>query len=153
MKRVFIYCTIAFLSIGYANSQNQNHASLKWQDNYSKAQKIAKNQQKELLVFFTGSDWCGPCKMLVEDFFESNEFKEVADENLVLYEADFPRDRELITNAQREMNEKLGSKYGVNSYPTVIVFDSKGKEIARRKSYNLMRDPSYYFEFISNIIE
>ena len=46
-----------------------------------------------MLIFFTGSDWCGPCKMLVEDFFESDKFKEIAEKEFVLYEADFPRNK------------------------------------------------------------
>lgn len=153
MKKVVVYCLLSFLAIGYTNAQSENHDNLKWENSYTKAQKIAKKEQKELLVFFTGSDWCSPCKMLVEDFFESDKFIEIAEENLVLYEANFPRDKELITNAQREENEKLSAKFNVNSFPTVIVFDRNGKEISRRKSYNLMRDSSYYFEFISNIIE
>ena len=153
MKKVVVFCLLSFLTISYSNAQIEHEDNLKWENSYSKAQKKAKNEQKELLVFFTGSDWCSPCKMLVEDFFESAEFKEIADENLVLYEADFPRDKELITSAQRDVNEKLSAKFNVNSFPTVIVFDRSGKEIARRKSYNLMRDTSYYFEFISNIIK
>ena len=39
-----------------------------WEHSYEKAKSIAKKENKQLLIFFTGSDWCGPCKNLVADF-------------------------------------------------------------------------------------
>lgn len=130
----------------------QNH-EVKWQEDYDKAMKIAKKQNKPLLIFFTGSDWCGPCKMLVEDFFESKKFEKLAKENFVIYEADFPRNRDLVTAKQRKNNYYLSRMYDVYSYPTIVVIDENGKELGRKKSYNMMRDSSYHFRFLRDIIK
>jgi len=135
----------SFLSVA------QNHV-VKWQEDYDKAVKKAKEQHKPILIFFTGSDWCGPCKMLVEDFFESEKFKNIADESFVVYEANFPRNKDLITQKQRKNNYYLSTMYGVNSYPTIIIIDENGNELGRKKSYNLMRDTSYHFQFLKNIL-
>lgn len=153
MKNVLISFFLVVLTSHLMSAQGEFSPELSWNESFEKAQKKAKNQEKKLLVFFTGSDWCGPCKLLVEDFFESERFIEIAKKDLVLYEADFPRDKELVSPSQITTNKKLSSKYNVYSYPTVIVFDSAGKEIARRKSYNLLRDTSYYFDFLSEAIQ
>ncbi len=90
--------------------------------------------------------------MLTKDFFETQKFNDVANKDLVLYEADFPRNKDLITDIQNKNNNKLKLKYQVNSFPTVIVVNNKGKIIGKRHSYNLMRDPSYYFKFLESIV-
>ena len=155
MKRIVVSCLFLVCSVVFVTAQDSVELKhhLNWEKNYAKAEKIAKKNNKPLLIFFTGSDWCGPCKMLVEDFFETEQFKKIADNEFVLYEADRPRNSDLITDTQREDNLKLSLKYNVSSYPTVIILNSKGKEIGRKKSYNFMRDPSYYFSFIDKTLK
>ena len=36
-------------------------AADEWQTDYAKALATAKAQNKQVLLDFTGSDWCGPC--------------------------------------------------------------------------------------------
>ena len=54
----------------------------------AKAQAVKEN--KPVLVDFTGSDWCPPCKALHKNVFESAEFAAVASK-YVLVELDYPR--------------------------------------------------------------
>ena len=108
----------------------------KWQKNFEKAQKLAKRKNKPLLVFFTGSDWCGPCKNLQKDF--------------ILYEADFPRRTDIITPEKKKENIKIQRKYGVRGYPTILILNSKGEEIGRRVGYSFMRDPEPHFQLLIN---
>lgn len=158
MKKIIVACffTLAFSFFTSAQDRveesTSSHNQLNWEGSFKKAQKLAKAQEKPLLIFFTGSDWCGPCKMLVTDFFDSEKFKEIAAEEFILYEADKPRNNDLITEAQKEDNAKLRTKYKVNSYPTIIILDSKGNEIGRKKSYNLMRDTSYHYQFLEETL-
>ena len=155
MRKIVLSCLFLVSSVFLVNAQDSTEVkyTVNWEKSYSNAEKIAKKNNKSLLIFFTGSDWCGPCKMLVEDFFETEKFKNIADKDLVLYEANNPRNKDLVTGAQREDNLKLGTKFNVSSYPTIIVLSSKGKEIGRRKSYNMMRDPSYHFNFIEETLK
>ncbi len=127
---------------------------VKWQEDYDKAVKKAKKQDKPILLFFTGSDWCGPCKMLVKDFFESNKFAKTANEkNLIVYKADFPNNKDLVSPKKRKKNYFLKTMYDVGSYPTIVIIDKNGNELARKKSYNLMRDPSYHFKFLKKVLK
>ena len=150
MKKVIISLlfVVGFSFISFGQSHD-----VKWQEDYDKAVKKAKKQNKPILLFFTGSDWCGPCKMLVSDFFESKKFSKIADESLIVYEVDFPRNKDLITQKQRKKNYYLSRMYDVNSYPTIVIIDKNGNEIARKKSYNLMRDPSYHFNFLKKALK
>jgi len=47
----------------------------KWLTNYETALKKASKQKKNILMFFTGSDWCPPCQMLKKDLFDYNIIK------------------------------------------------------------------------------
>ncbi|WP_456379139.1 thioredoxin family protein [Lutibacter sp.] len=155
MKKVVVISLFIFsLSIG-VNAQDSINVShtVNWQNDFNKAKSTAKLEEKPLLIFFTGSDWCSPCKMLVADFFESEKFNEFAKKEFILYEADFPRNKDLVTDLQIEANNKLKIKYKVNSYPTVIIVDPNGKILAKRKGYNLMRDTSYYFDFVESVLK
>jgi thioredoxin-related protein len=148
MKNIFLPL---LLIIGLSMSMN-SQSMLNWEDNYEKAVKKAKKEKKPVLLFFTGSDWCGPCKMLKADFFKTKRFKKIADDNFVLYEADFPKKSRTLSEEKRKKNYWLGGMYDVNSYPTIVIIDANGKEIARKKSYNLMRDPSYHFRFLKDVL-
>lgn len=144
--------SILFVAFVSTTMMAQSH-DVDWEKDYDKAVKIAKKKNKPILIFFTGSDWCGPCKDLSADFFETKRFQKIADENFVLYEADFPRNRDLVSPKQKKNNYYLGTLYDVNSYPTIVVIDKNGKELGRRKSYNFMRDPSYHFKFVKDILK
>jgi thioredoxin-related protein len=99
-----------------------------WLTNYDQAQKEAQAKSKLLLMDFTGSDWCGWCIMLDKEVFSKPEFKEYASKNLVLLELDFPRMKRMPPETAAQ-NERLMLKYGIQGFPTVVVFDSSGKPL------------------------
>jgi protein disulfide-isomerase len=101
-----------------------------WMTDLAKAQEKAKEEKKLVLVDFTGSDWCPPCIQLHKNVFSSSEFKEFAKKNLVLVEIDFPRRKEQ-PEPLKKANRELAKKYEIDGYPTVIVFDSNGKQVKR----------------------
>ena len=99
-----------------------------WLTNYEEAQKEAQAKNRLLLMDFTGSDWCGWCIMLDKEVFSKPEFKEYASKNLVLLELDFPRSKKMPPETAKQ-NERLAVKYGIQGFPTVVVFDSNGKPL------------------------
>jgi thioredoxin-related protein len=115
-----------------AEETSQASASAKsgWLTNFAKAQEEAKSQNKLLLMDFTGSDWCGWCIMLEKEIFSKPEFKEYASKNLVLLELDFPR-RKQLSPEMMEQNQRLAIKHQVQGFPTIVILDSSGKELAQ----------------------
>ncbi len=161
MNKIFLL-NILFLTviISYAQDSHQtaNLSSdtitkeLKWEQNFEKATQLAKKKNKPLLVFFTGSDWCGPCKILHKDFFETEEFIELANKELILYEADFPRRTDLITPEQKVINYEIKRKYAIRGYPTILILNSDGEEVARRSGYSKMTGSEYHFDMLNKAI-
>ena len=156
MKKIVIIGLFLFslsVTVNAQDSTNSSHATLNWEQDFNNAKSMSKLGEKPILIFFTGSDWCGPCKMLVSDFFESEKFQQIAQKEFILYEANFPRNKELVSDLQITDNTKLKKKYKVTSFPTVIIVNANGKILAKRKGYNLMRDTSYYFDLIDSVLK
>jgi protein disulfide-isomerase len=106
-----------------------------WTDDYAKAVEQAKTENKKVLLDFTGSDWCGYCMVLHKEVFSTAKFKDWAKQNAVLVEVDFPRKKQLSKKLQTQ-NAKLKSKYPSNGYPTIVLVDSTGQELARKTGYH-----------------
>ena len=62
-----------------------------WTTDFEAAKAQAKEEGKALLVDFTGSDWCPPCKALHKDVLSKKSFIDSAKKDFVLVELDFPR--------------------------------------------------------------
>lgn len=105
-----------------------------WLDNYADALKTAKEENKKVLVDFTGSDWCGWCIKIDKDVFSKPGFRTYAKKNLVLVKVDFP-ERKKLSEAVQKQNNELQKKYGVEGFPTLVLLDSDGKEIGRKVGY------------------
>ncbi|MGK4566086.1 thioredoxin family protein [Flavobacterium sp. 3HN19-14] len=73
---------------------------LKWYDNVDEASTVAVKAKKPLLLFFTGSDWCGWCIRLQKEVMFTPEFKKWATDNVILVELDYPRSKQLAPENQ-----------------------------------------------------
>ncbi|WP_046744488.1 thioredoxin family protein [Kordia zhangzhouensis] len=131
----------------------QEEITLNWLTDFEEAKKVSKKTNKPILIYFTGSDWCPPCKMLKEDFFYTEKFKEKS-KDFVLVMADFPRRQDIITQEQFAENVALGKKYNTqNKFPNIVAVDYKGKKIDNITSYNMLRDPSRHYKFLEKILK
>jgi thioredoxin-related protein len=101
-----------------------------WVTDFEAAKKQAADEKKDLLVDFTGSDWCGWCIKLNEEVFSHAAFKDGVKDKFVLVEVDFPRDESKLSKATQAQNEELKTRYAVPGFPTVLVCDSQGKPYA-----------------------
>ncbi len=93
-----------------------------WYVDAAKAIARAKEDDRDLLLLYTGSDWCPPCKKLEEEVFGVEGFMDEATRKFVLVKFDFPKQLEL-PDGIKEQNAAWADKYGVASYPTVILVD------------------------------
>lgn len=128
----------------------KNAVALNWQDDFKTALQKSKKEKKPVLIYFTGSDWCGPCKVLDKKLFHTKKFKDLSDSNFVLYEANNPRNKDLVNPEKLKKNYELISKYKVTSYPTLVFTNHKGKMIGYKKGLILI---DYYYPYFQSIIE
>ena len=101
---------------------------------FETAKKKAAKEDKPLLVKFTGSDWCLPCMKLDKEVFSKKDFKKAVEKDFVVVILDFPRKKELPAE-QTKANKEVAKKYGLNSYPTVMLMDQKGKVFKSMSGY------------------
>lgn len=101
-----------------------------WQTDYAAALKQAAEENKYVLVDFSGSDWCSWCMKLEREVFSKPEFIAYAEENLIMVLVDFPQYK-AQSEEQRAANQGLANKYGVQGFPTVLVQNPQGKTIER----------------------
>lgn len=98
-----------------------------WIADFDEATAKAKAEGKDLLVDFTGSDWCVWCHRLDDEVFSTAEFKEYAAANFVTVALDFPNDPEIKAQVPNpERNSELSEKYGVTGFPTVLLMTPDG---------------------------
>jgi thioredoxin-related protein len=112
-----------------------------WGKDYSAAQKKAKEENKYILLNFSGSDWCIPCIRMHKEIFGSKEFTDLASEKLVLVQADFPRlKKNKLSKEQTKQNKELADRYNKEgSFPLTILLDKDGKLIKRWDGYPDMK--------------
>jgi len=123
-------------------------ADLSWHLDYDTAMKEAQKTDKNLLVYFTGSDWCAPCKMLKKDLFETAEFREASEDYVMLY-IDIPRNRDLLSTEQMAHNKALLPRLNKrNVFPLFTVLNSKEKELDKLSGYNMNGEIGYHMEFM-----
>ena len=108
-----------------------------WFTNWEEAQNKAIQENKVILLNFSGSDWCAPCIKMKKEVFESEAFLSIAEKDLVLVRADFPRSKKnQLAKEQTEHNEKLAEKYNPNGkFPLTLLIDTKGKVVKEWDGY------------------
>jgi thiol-disulfide isomerase/thioredoxin len=94
----------------------------------------AKNENKLVLLDFTGSDWCGWCIKLREDALGKPEFINYASKYLVTLVVDFPMHREMPGELKRA-NKALKDKYDVEGFPTLVALSPDGKVVWKQTGY------------------
>ncbi|MCZ8197089.1 MAG: thioredoxin family protein [Flavobacterium sp.] len=88
----------------------------------------AKSENKKVLLYFSGSDWCAPCIRFKKKYIENADFKEFAKNNLIVYNADFPRKKNNQLNKEIvKFNEELADNYNkTGAFPKIILLDFNG---------------------------
>jgi len=93
--------------------------------------KTQASQNKELILLnFSGSDWCIPCIKLHKNIIETDEFKKLETENVVVYiNADFPRNKKnQLSSELKKENASLADQYNQKGlFPYTLLLNSEGK--------------------------
>ena len=101
-----------------------------WLTDYQTAKATARQENKLVLIDFTGSDWCGWCMRLKAEVFDQPEFASYAAQNLVLLEVDFPKNK-MVSDTILNANHALAQQYQVRGYPTLVILNAQGTEVGR----------------------
>lgn len=127
MKIKFLLVAIAASSIGINSAFAGGEG---WTHDFAAAKKQAAEEKKDLLLDFTGSDWCPPCKALTANILSKEEFRALTKDNLVLVELDFPQDKSKLPDEIQAQNQRLQEQYAILGYPTILLCDADGRPYA-----------------------
>ena len=114
MKTILL-STLLFISSSFFAQVEK----LTWHTDLVKAIEISTKEKKTLMLFFTGSDWCGWCIRLQKEVFYKPEFIEWANDNVVLVDIDFPNNKSKQSTELQQQNNMLQQQFGVQGYPTI----------------------------------
>ncbi len=134
---LFIFCNFSI------NAQD-------WQTDFEKSKEIAKDKNQNIILVFSGSDWCAPCIKLENNIWKSNEFKDYSKDNFVLLKADFPRKKKnKLSKDQEAKNSILAEKYNTRGFfPLVVILNSSGKVLGTT-GYKYV-SPKEYIEILES---
>lgn len=106
-----------------------------WTVHFQDAKKMAAEQDRDIFMFFTGSDWCPRCKALNKNVFSKGVFLKEATKNYILLKLDFPNDKSTQTAGEISQFTKFKTEYKLIGFPTVFLADSQGKPYAKMVGY------------------
>jgi len=119
-----------------------------WQTNFEEAKVLAQKENKNIVLVFSGSDWCAPCMKLEKNIWMSQEFQTESQNNWITYKADFPKKKaNQLPTELTEQNKKLAEKYNKEgSFPLVVLLTPSGKVLGMFGFKNI--SPSDYIALI-----
>ena len=137
MKKTFLFFLLTFLSLSTLTAQE-------WFTDMDEAQKVAKAEDRPIILVFQGSDWCAPCIKLDKEIFQSDTFKLYAKDHFVMIEADFPRKKKNALAPELEAHNKaLAERFNKNGiFPFVVVMNKDLKVLGETGYYKT--SPSKY---------
>lgn len=114
MKTLIVY-VLSLVMVQAASSQNL----------LAKAAATAKRENKMILLNFSGSDWCIPCIRMEKEYFSNDAFKKMADSQLIIIHADFPRKKKNLSPPDViKENEALAERFNKQgSFPFTLLLD------------------------------
>lgn len=110
--------------------ENSNQQSSFWLSDDKKGFSIAQQENKPLIIDFY-ADWCAACVELDEKTWSDPEVKNSLSEFI-------PIKLDLTENNDRSKSYR--QRYNIYGMPTVIFFDSSGKEVIRFEGYKSPKD-------------
>lgn len=122
-----------------------------WETNFEDSKKLATTENKNIVLVFSGSDWCAPCIKLDKTIWSTDEFKTEADKNWILVKADFPKKKSAaLSETLKNQNNSLAEQYNKEGhFPLVVVLDKNGKVLGKTGYKNIT--PSAYIELLHSL--
>ncbi len=131
MKRIPLISILFFVAF-FSRAQ-------KWETSFDIAKSRSNQEGKNIVLVFSGSDWCIPCMKLEKFIWETPDFVDYSRDHFVLLRADFPKKKaNSLPKEQQEQNDKLAESYNRQGlFPLVVVLNKNGKVLGTTSFKNI----------------
>ena len=153
MLKSFLILLLFSLSALGNDVMKEGHSPGKWTHDFDAAVKYAKANKKHILLNFTGSDWCGWCKLMDKQVFYMAAWKTYAAKNLAMVYVDFPRNTSLVPQKFVKRNKDLQAKYKVSGYPTYLLVAPNGNTVLGKTGAGREKTPESFSAELAQIIK
>lgn len=142
MKKLVVVLILMMSSFGFAQD---------WKYNFEEAKTEAQSESKNIVIIFSGSDWCAPCMKLERNIWNSEEFKKESAEKWVLVKANFPKKKaNQLSEEQTNHNRALAEKFNKEgSFPLVVILSPEGKVLGKTGFKNV--SPAEYIKLMHSL--
>jgi len=107
-------------------------------------------ENKNIVIVFSESDLCVPCKQLEKEILNRPDFKNLEVDKLMILKADLTN-KKVKNNTRQIYNRLLFEKYNPKGiFPLVVLLDKSGQKIAE-KNYREINS-RYRLTYINNLI-
>jgi len=140
MKKYLFASILLFVTLG-STAQT-------WEKSFEVAKSRSVTEGKNILLCFSGSDWCIPCIKLEKTIWESKEFAAYSKDHFVLLRADFPKKKaNALPKEQQDQNDQLAESYNKQGmFPLVVLLNKSGKVLGTTSYKNI--SPSEYIALL-----
>ena len=85
---IFVFFLLSMEQVSHASEAG--NSQLRWHNNYQEALDLAKRTSRPVVLFFTGSDWCGWCNKLEKEVLDTADFQQNAGDKMIFVKLDYP---------------------------------------------------------------
>ena len=98
-------------------------------EKFATVKEKAKKENKNILLYFSGSDWCANCIKFRTNYINTPLFQQFSSEKLIIINADFPRSKKnALSKEQVKENEALAETYNTSGlFPFIALLNPEGK--------------------------
>lgn len=151
--------TIAILVPAAGESLHANEVATEgaevgqWTMDFAAASALAREKDLPMLLNFTGSDWCGWCKLMDGNVFAKPDWEEYASDQIILVTLDFPRDKSIVPEKFVSQNEELKGKFGIRGYPSYVLLDSDAETKIGQLGAGREKTPASFIEEVEGVLQ
>jgi protein disulfide-isomerase len=135
--------------MAFAFSSANLQAEINWLTNYEEALSQARSSSKPVILFFTGSDWCGWCHKLEKEVLNTPEFANLAGNQFIFVMLDFPLYKQADPKIA-EQNKQLQRTFDVKGYPSLVIID-KDSQVIGTTGYR-PGGPKSYADYLNKLV-